>query len=400
MLHLGLNNIKIVLIMTKIGAKDFFETVKREAMVWVAVVAALIVVCVVRPSVSLLGEIDWRTLGTLFLMLTVLEGFKKEKIFNPIIRLAGRIKSAVGLGLFLVFAVFFTSMFVTNDVSLIIFVPLTIFLFRAAGKEKYILPILAMQNIAAIRGSLLTPFGSPQNLFIFGQSGVSVWSFIGYMAPIWAISGVLLVCFVAVLFAKNIKQATGIPASAYPADSLEDNTPKRLTYLFLFLIVIWMIVSRFEGWYYIAAMIVVTVLIFDAKVLLKTDYLLLVTFFCFFVFSSTIASSEAVANFLQKIVVGREYFVSILLSQAISNVPAAIVLYPFAINKGALLYGLDSAGLVTIIGSLASVINYRIYVREYPKGGLKFLAVFEIVSLIFFAIMVAPGYFLCANRPM
>ena len=220
------------------------------------------------------------------------------------------------------------------------------------------------------------------------------------MAPIWAISGVLLVCFVAVLFAKNIKQATGIPASAYPADSLEDNTPKRLTYLFLFLIVIWMIVSRFEGWYYIAAMIVVTVLIFDAKVLLKTDYLLLVTFFCFFVFSSTIASSEAVANFLQKIVVGREYFVSILLSQAISNVPAAIVLYPFAINKGALLYGLDSAGLVTIIGSLASVINYRIYVREYPKGGLKFLAVFEIVSLIFFAIMVAPGYFLCANRPM
>ena len=384
--------------MTKIGAKDFFETVKREAMVWVAVVAALIVVCVVRPSVSLLGEIDWRTLGTLFLMLTVLEGFKKEKIFNPIIRLAGRIRSAVGLGLFLVFGVFFTSMFVTNDVSLIIFVPLTIFLFRAAKKEKYILPLLAMENIAAIRGSLLTPFGSPQNLFIFGQSGVSVWSFVGYMSPIWAISGAILVCFVVVLFAKNIRQKTDIPLSAFPSESLVDNTPKRLTYLFLFLIIIWMIVSRFEAWYYIAAMILVTVVIFDPKVLAKTDYALIVTFFCFFVFSSTIASNEKVADVLAKLVAGREYWVSILVSQVISNVPAGVVLYPFAVSKGALLYGLDSAGLCTIIGSLASVINYRIYVREYPKNGLKFLIVFEIVSLAFFAIIVAPTYFLSLRQ--
>ncbi|MBQ9276677.1 MAG: citrate transporter, partial [Clostridia bacterium] len=163
--------------MTNTWAKNVFDTLKREAMVVIAVVAAFVVVCVVRPSAELLKTIDWRTLGTLFLMLTVLEGFKKENIFNPILRLAGKIKTTVGLSLFLVFGVFFTSMFVTNDVSLIIFVPLTIFLFRAAKKEKYILPLLAMENIAAIRGSLLTPFGSPQNLFIFGQSGVSVWSF-------------------------------------------------------------------------------------------------------------------------------------------------------------------------------------------------------------------------------
>ena len=374
--------------------KDFFEVVKKDAMVWVAIVAALVVVCVIRPSAGILKDIDWHTLAMLFLMLTVLEGFKKENIFNPIIRLAGKIKSAVGLGLFLVFAVFFTSMFVTNDVSLIIFVPLTIFLFRAAKKEKYILPILAMQNIAAIRGSLLTPFGSPQNLFIFGQSGVSVWSFVGYMAPICVTSGALLVVFVIVLFSKNLKQKTDIPRTSYPSDSLEDNTPKRLTYLTLFLVIIWLIVSRFEAWYWVALMIVVTVVIFDAKVLLKTDYVLLITFFCFFVFSSSIASNHTVSQFLGKVVAGREYWVSILVSQVISNVPAAIVLYPFSVSTGALLYGLDSAGLVTIIGSLASVINYRIYVREYPKGGLKFLIVFEIVSLIFFAIMVAPGYFL------
>ena len=386
--------------MTKDRVKDFFEVVKKDAMVWVALVAALVVVCAIRPSSNILKDIDWHTLAMLFLMLTVLEGFKKERIFNPIIRLAGKIKSAVGLGLFLVFAVFFTSMFVTNDVSLIIFVPLTIFLFRAAKKEKYILPILAMQNIAAIRGSLLTPFGSPQNLFIFGQSGVSVWNFVGYMAPIWVTSGVLLIVFVVVLFSKNLKQKTDIPLSSYPSDSIEDNTPKRLTYMTLFLVIIWLIVSRFEAWYWVALMIVVAVVIFDPKVLLRTDYVLIVTFFCFFVFSSSIASNHEISQFLAKVVAGREYFVSILISQVISNVPAAIVLYPFSTNTGALLYGLDSAGLVSIIGSLASVINYRIYVREYPKGGLKFLAVFEIVSLIFFAIMVAPGYFLSANRPI
>ncbi len=380
--------------MTKDRARDFFEVVKKDAMVWVAILAALVVVCIVRPSASILKDLDWHTLAMLFLMLTVLEGFKKEKIFNPIIRLAGKIKSAVGLGLFLVFAVFFTSMFVTNDVSLIIFVPLTIFLFRAAKKEKYILPILAMQNIAAIRGSLLTPFGSPQNLFIFGQSGVSVWEFVGYMSPIWVISGALLVVFVIVLFSKNLKQKTDIPIEAYPSDSVEDNTPKRLTYLFLFLIIIWLIVSRFEAWYWVGLMILVAVVIFDPKVLLKTDYVLLITFFCFFLFSSSIASNQTVSEFLSRVVAGREYWVSILLSQVISNVPAAIVLYPFSTSTGALLYGLDSAGLVSIIGSLASVINYRIYVREYPKGGLKFLAVFEIVSLIFFAIIVAPTYFL------
>lgn len=380
--------------MTKIGARDFFEVVKKDAMVWVAILAALVVVCIVRPSACILKGLDWHTLAMLFLMLTVLEGFKKEKIFNPIIRLAGKIKSAVGLGLFLVFAVFFTSMFVTNDVSLIIFVPLTIFLFRAAKKEKYILPILAMQNIAAIRGSLLTPFGSPQNLFIFGQSGVSVWEFVGYMSPIWVISGALLVVFVIVLFSKNLKQKTDIPIEAYPSDSIEDNTPKRLTYLFLFLIIIWLIVSRFEAWYWVGLMILVAIVIFDPKVLLKTDYVLLITFFSFFLFSSSIVSNQTVSEFLSRVVAGREYWVSILLSQVISNVPAAIVLYPFSTSTGALLYGLDSAGLVSIIGSLASVINYRIYVREYPKGGLKFLAVLEIVSLIFFAIIVAPTYFL------
>ena len=168
----------------------------------------------------------------------------------------------------------------------------------------------------------------------------------------------------------------------------------RIAYLCLFALVLLTIVTRTPIWYVAVAVVAVGVFIVDRKILIKTDYVLLLTFFCFFVFSSSIAANEKIAAFLQRAVAGREYVWSILLSQAISNVPAAIVLYPFALNRGALLYGLDSAGLCTLIGSLASVINYRLYVREYPGKGGKFVKVFTLVSLAFFAFVALPGYFI------
>jgi len=121
---------------------------------------------------------------------------------------------------------------------------------------------------------------------------------------------------------------------------------------------------------------------------------LLVTFLCFFIFSSAITGNPKISEFLQKVVTGREYFSVIVLSQFISNVPATIVLYPFTENFKALIYGADTAGLCSLIGSLASVINYRIYVREYPENGMKFIKVFTLISWIFFLIVVIPGFLL------
>ena len=378
--------------------KKILGIIKKEPMLTVSVLAAVISLFITPPSLELLSDIDWRTLGTLFLMLTVLEGFKSENIFNPVLRLAGRMRSVTALSFFLVFSVFFSSMFVTNDVSLIIFVPLTIILFRAAGKEQFILPLLAMENIAAVRGSLLTPFGSPQNLFIYGQSGVSAWRFMAYMFPIWIISAGLLCVFILVLNRKDLRGRPEIPDDKFPKTLPPERRWRRIVYLVLFAAVIVMIVTRSSIWMYIVLAVAVFMLFFDRKILLKTDYVLLLTFFCFFVFSSSLARNEAIAGFLSKAIAGREYFGSILVSQVISNVPAAIVLYPFAENKGALLYGLDSAGLCTIIGSLASVINYRIYVREYPGKGRQFLKYFTIISLIFFALVVVPGYFISLSQ--
>lgn len=370
--------------MKKIAA--FF---KKELMLTVALVAAAVALIITPPSKELIKDIDWKTLATLFMMLTVLEGFKQENIFLPFLRFAGKITTMRGLSFFLVFCVFFSSMFVTNDVSLIIFVPLTIILFRAGNKEKYILPVISMENIAAIRGSLLTPFGSPQNLFLYGKSGVSAWDFMLHMSPLWVTSAILLSVFICFLYRKDPKETITAEAETTkpwdPAARL-----KRIVYLALFIVVVWTIVSRTALWPWITLGLAVCVLIFDRKILIKTDYVLLLTFLCFFVFSSSIASNKAISGFLTKSVAGNEYWWSILLSQVISNVPASIVLYPFSENLAALLYGLDSAGLCSLIGSLASVINYRIYVREYPKNGGKFIKVFTLISLAFFAIVAVP----------
>ena len=375
--------------------KKILTFLKKELMLTLAVLAAVIAMFITPPTLERFKNLDWHTLGTLFMMLCVLEGFKRENVLKPVIGLASKLKTMAALSLFLIFGVFFTSMFVTNDVSLIIFVPLTILTFRGGGKEKYILPVITMENIAAIRGSLLTPFGSPQNLFLYGQSGTNVWNFMLHMLPLCAMSAALLIVFVLVLYRKNVREGITVDANAVSGKWEKEGRVKRITYLALFGLIIFVIVSRTQYWYIAVLIVLAAILIVDRRLLLKVDYVLLITFLCFFIFSSSIAANETIANFLKDAVGGQEYWWAIGLSQIISNVPASIVLYPFTENFSGLIYGADTAGLVSLIGSLASVINYRIYVREYPRNGKRFIKTFTLISLAFFAIVVIPGYFLC-----
>lgn len=372
--------------------KKILTFLKSEPMLTVSVAAAVIAMILTPPTAKLLTDIDWRTLGTLLMMLCVLEGFKQEHVLNPLIRLASRFEKMTALSLFLIFGVFFSSMFVTNDVSLIIFVPVTILLFKGCDKEAYILPVISMENIAAIRGSLLMPFGSPQNLFLFGQSGVSVWRFMLHMLPLCAMSAVLLIIFVFVLYRKNPGEK--IQPLVETASWTKEGKKLRIVYIVLFLLVIATIVTRTQFWYVSLAAVLVTVLIADRALFKKVDYVLILTFLCFFIFSSSIAANAAISEFLKKAVAGYEYWWAIGLSQIISNVPATIVLYPFTENFAGLIYGADTAGLCSLIGSLASVINYRIYVREYPGNGKKFIITFTLISWAFFLIVVIPGFLL------
>lgn len=374
--------------------KKILSFLKKEPMLTVSAAAAIISLFVTPPSLQLFRDIDWHTLGTLLMMLCVLEGFKQEHILNPLIRFSARLNHMTSLSLFLIFGVFFSSMFVTNDVSLVIFVPLTIMIFRAGGKEKYILPVLTMENIAAIRGSLLMPFGSPQNLFLFSQSGTSVWNFMLHMLPLCAMSAVLLIIFVCILYRKNLHETITFSTEQTAGIQPPERKHIRIGYLTLFSLIILTIVSRTAYWYIAVGIVIAVIAVMDRKLFLKVDYVLIVTFFCFFIFSSSITANARIASGLQSAVTGNEYWWIIGLSQIISNVPATIVLYPFSKNFAGLIYGADTAGLCSLIGSLASVINYRIYVREYPQNGKQFIKVFTLVSWAFFLIVVIPGLLL------
>ncbi len=372
--------------------KKVVQFLRRELMLTLSLLAALIALVITPPTPQLFRDIDWRTLGTLLMMLCVLEGFKQENVLEPVVRLASRIRRMTSLTLFLVFGVFFSSMFVTNDVSLIIFVPLTILLFRSGDRERYILPVISMENIAAIRGSLLTPFGSPQNLFLYGRAEVSAGHFMLHMLPLCASSALLLAVFVFFLYRRNPREEITVARQ----ESLRSagGRVRRAVYLALFAVIIAVIVTRTSLWPWAVGLVLAAVFAADRRLLLKVDYVLIITFFCFFIFSSSIAANPHIAGVLKRAVAGSEYWWAIGLSQVISNVPASIVLYPFSENFAGLIYGLDTAGLCSLIGSLASVINYRIYVREYPGQGGKFVRVFTLVSWAFFLIVVIPGFLL------
>ena len=367
---------------------------KNELMLTVSVLAAVTSLIITPLSSDILHKIDWHTLGTLFMMLTVLEGLKKESVLEPLIRFSTHFRTMKGLSLFLIFGVFFTSMFVTNDVSLIIFVPLTITLMKQSGKGHYILPVISLENIAAIRGSMLMPFGSPQNLFLYGHFNVSAPVFILHMMPLSLFSGILLIVFVCVLMRHEKDNLKFSSTNDISKNTKSPNKRNGKIYSVLFILVLTVIVTRTNLWPYAVLIIALVVLITDRTILVKTDYVLLATFFCFFVFSSSITSNEKIAEFLGNLVSNNEYWWSIGISQIISNVPASIVLWPFTLNKAGLIYGLDTAGLCSLIGSLASVINYRIYVREYPKRGKAFIRTFTLISWAFFAVVVMPGYLL------
>ena len=377
-------------------AKSLKDLFKKEVMLSVALLAALLSLFITPPSMELVKDINWRTLATLFMLLSVLEGFKSENIFEPLLKKTRSLSSLKKLTVFFVFCVFFSSMFVTNDVSLIIFVPLTIILFKENGKERYILPVLTFENIAAIRGSLLTPFGSPQNLYLYAKSGISTPDFLKMMFPLWIFSAFLLYIFISFLYRNNKDEK--ISAESSPSES-SSKSWRRGMYVFLFIFVVASIVTRTRFYPLVLAVVFITLLIGDRKILIKTDYVLILTFLCFFTFSSSICRHPAISEFLKKAVANHEYVWSIILSQIISNVPASIVLYPFSQNLRALLYGLDSAGLCSIIGSLASVINLRLFTREYKGKTFDFIKTFTWISLIFYAIVVIPQLILIKMLP-
>lgn len=358
--------------------------VKREIVFVIAFAAALVTAFFNPPSSSWFEAIDFRTLGMLFALMGVSEGLKSSGFFDAA---AGLMMKRAGgtrmLSFFLVAIIFFSSMFFTNDVSLLMFVPFTMMLLdREKAGEKYIAGVVVIETIAANLGSMTTPVGNPQNLYICSYFNVDAPSFFKTILPYSALSLILIVVLLRIFLWKD--------SSIKEEEREIRRIDKEKTLLYLaFLVIAMLAVFRIIDWKILVALEIIVLFIFDRKILLRIDYILLLTFVAFFIFSENLRSIEAVRNFIKAPMKDYPVLSSALVSQVISNVPAAILLSPFASGFEGVLVGTDIGGLGTPIASLASLISLKFYLRRSSGKRGYYIALFLLLNFILLGILYA-----------
>lgn len=366
--------------------KKILGFIKKETVLSAAILLALISACFVRPSFAYMEYIDWRVLGILLSLMIVMAGFQKNGLFDEIgMRLLSRTKNTAQLTGVLVFLCFFSSMFITNDVALITFVPFAVLTLRKCRQERLMVLVIVLQTIAANLGSMFTPIGNPQNLYLYQLSGMELGEFLLFMLPYTAVSGLLLLITIFVLSAR--KQKLLLENCSFSAERVFFDKKKNVIYFVLFLICL-LVVARLLPYYLALAAVLAAVFFADREVLKNVDYCLLFTFIAFFIFTGNLGNLPAFKEVLEELVEGREMLVGILASQCISNVPAALLLSRFTENSKGLLLGVNIGGLGTLIASMASLISYKIYAHNYNKTKGIYLMWFTFANLIFLAVLV------------
>ena len=344
------------------------EFVKTNAVLTVAFVAALISSLIVPPDSAYLGYFDVKTLSCLFCVLAVVCAFKNINFFYilacKIVESLGNLRLAV---IALVYITFIGSMLIANDMALLTFLPLGYFILSSTGKEKYMAFTFIMQNIAANLGGMLTPFGNPQNLYLYSKFNIPNDEFVYIMLPPFLISiGLITICC---MFVKKV-----------PLELMEEKSSfdmkRAVQYLVLFALAIAIVFRGIPYW--IGLIIIPAVLIFvDRKALIMVDYPLLLTFVCFFIFSGNMSRIEAVRYLFSFLLEKNTLLFSVISCQFISNVPSSILLSQFTENYRDLLVGVIIGGTETLIASLASLITFREYTKHNPEKSLYYIGIFS-----------------------
>ena len=354
---------------------------KQETVLSVAAVLAVLSMFFVPPDADYLGYIDLRTLAILFSLMTIMAGLRRQGVFDRMGRaLLARTGSTLQLVLVLVGLCFFGSMIITNDVSLLTFVPFTFVVLSGLApdtRRALTIPVVCMQTIAANLGSMLTPIGNPQNLYLYGKSGMSMAEFLLLMFPYTVVSLLLLVGWAVAVCRKQASSCIG----ALPEQP--NTTADRkiiLLYAVLFAVCLLAVVRVLPYGVAFAAVLVCT-LCADRSTLRNVDYSLLLTFVAFFVFIVNLGRIPAFSGWLQAILAGREVVTS--------NVPAALLLSGFTDETAALIIGTNLGGLGTLIASMASLISYRQIARELPEEKGRYFKLFTLSNLIFLVILLA-----------
>lgn len=402
------------------------EIVRKDPVLVVAIVLAIISCAAVPPDAAYAEYVDLRTIGMLFSLMTIMAGLSRLGVFRIACRhLLSAVRGPRRLALALTLLAFFSSMLITNDVALVTFVPFALLALRTLDSPRHACFTVVMMTIAANLGSMLTPIGNPQNLYLYSTSHMDLTDFLLLMLPYAAAALVLLVGAIA-FFGRIPEHAkekaarsvdAGNPASssedgsadspatcgeadnaASAADANEtpqlasdadDPAPSPLRVLpwaALFVLAL-LSVAHILPYQAIVAVTIVVALAADRRALLHVDYALLFTFIAFFVFVGNVGRIEVVSAALAQLIDGHELAVSVIASQVLSNVPAAILLSGFTSNFAALIVGTNLGGLGTLIASMASLISYKQVALVLPREKGRYFMLFTVWNIAFLAVL-------------
>ena len=355
------------------------ELVKKNAVMFIALAAALITMLFVPVDVQYLEYFDYKTLTCLFCTLAIVCALKNIRFFYMLAHKTVQLfKNARNSVLALTYITFIGSMLIANDMALLTFLPLGYLVLTTTGKEKYMAFTFIMQNIAANLGGMLTPFGNPQNLYLYTKFNIPTGEFMTIMALPFAVS-ILLITVCCILFVR--------PEPLQIADERIELDPKRtVIYLLLFafsIIIVFRIIPYWLGLIVIPA----ALMVMDKKALKMVDYPLLLTFVFFFIFSGNMARIDAVREAFSALLERNTLLVSTLSCQVISNVPSAILLSQFTDNYRELLLGVNIGGVGTLISSLASLITFREYLKSNPGKSKYYITLFSAFNFAFLIIL-------------
>ena len=345
----------------------------------IAAVLAVITVFFVPIDKSYIRYFDFKTLACLFSVLAVVCALRGIKFFYILARKTIRtFKNLKICILALCYITFIGSMLIANDMALLTFLPLGFYVLKATNNEKYMAFTFIMQNISANLGGMLTPFGNPQNLYLYSKFNIPTGEFMGIMALPFAVS-IFLITLCCIIFVKN--KPLELKGKDVPLDKKRAGI-----YLLLFLLSIIM-VFRVIPYYIGFFIILISLLILDKEAIKKVDYPLLLTFFFFFIFSGNLARIDVIKEFFSSLLMKNTLLYTILSCQFISNVPSSILLSQFTTNYKELLLGVNIGGAGTLIASLASLITLREYTAHNPKGTLKYIGLFSVINFSFVIIL-------------
>lgn len=348
-----------------------FKFIKKNIVLVIAVALAFVTAFIVPPDKEYIGYFDFSTLGCLFGTLLVVEALSNIRFFEMLARkIVTKFKNMRNIVFALVFITYFGSMIMANDMALITFLPLGYFVLSRTEKREYMAFVFIMQNIAANLGGMLTPFGNPQNLYLYSYYNIPNAEFLKIMLPPFLLSLALIIgcCF-------TVKKE---PAEIKDDVFYSPSKSKTIIYLILFALSVCSVLRVFP--FYIGIGIATLgILILDRKAFLTVNYPLLLTFCAFFVFSGNMSRIEAVHRLIGGLLEKNTLLVAILSCQVISNVPSATLLCRFTGNYAPLLVGMNVGGLGTPIASLASLITLGKFRSTGGNTG-KYLVKFLLIN--------------------